>query len=98
MIGTALVLPAGSIERKKLSGDKLELEIVSIAPQDGDNVIVRYPDGYEHHHQAKNRVALYNGITNVLKYNYNLDKFDFLNIFDYKIGEIIEIGEIIYGS
>ncbi len=88
------VLPAGTFPRIKLSGDQLTIEIVSTPAWE---VIVRYPDGYQRHHQASSVLQLLEKIDGQLRKRYNLEGYSVLRTpQSISTGETLVIGEIKY--
>ncbi len=73
--GKGLILPPGFQNRIALSGDELKIEILSFDPEDR-NVIVRYPDGYERHHQCDTIIKLMDKVSGQLRARYNVESFE----------------------
>lgn len=104
-----VVMPPGVIDRIALSGDTQTMTIVSADPENGYdaenkpvpsdhlNVVVKYPDGYERHHQAKDLHDLLAKISGQLKNRYNLAAFEFTALPEkLAAGNTITVGGIAY--
>ena len=95
-IGSALVLPEGTIPKIVLSGDVLNVELLGHSIKDGWNAVVKYPDGKILHHQVSDVIGLLDKITGQLKTRYNLTDFKFTAIPQALEPSTITIGEIKY--
>lgn len=80
-------------------GDKF-IECLIKGPQitsDSFNVITQYPDGYIHHHQAKDVMGLLSQVSQKLKTRYNLKSFAFSRAPDeLAVGQTIITGDNIH--
>ena len=101
MNSSGTVGPPGSAGKILLSGDELEMVIVSALPENGPgvpseflNVVVKYPDGHERQHQTKDVQHLLTQITGQLKGRYNLKSFTFSHAPDgLAAGALIKTGD-----
>lgn len=93
---SGMILPPGSVPRKKLEGQELSVKILGYESWEA---IVQYPDGMIRHHQIpdKDMVKLLQKIEGQLRMRYNIQAFAFKAIpKSISTGEIITIGEIQY--
>lgn len=95
--GSALVLPEGTVPKIELSGDVLEIQVLSYSPENDWTCVVQYPDGFTRHHRIFDLIGLLDKVAGQLKTRYNLKDFHFKAIPPkLESGEIITIGGITY--
>lgn len=95
-IGSALVLPAGSVPKVILSGDTLDIQLKFYSAKDSWTACVVYPDGHQKHHMVFDVIGLLDQITGQLKTRYNILSFEFKSVPQALQPSTITIGEIKY--
>ena len=96
MQGKAIILPEGTIKKIILSGDDLEVKLLSYSVQDSWNANVQYPDGYVRQHQVFTLTGLLDKIAGQLKTRYNIVSFEFRSVPQDLTPSTITIGGIKY--
>lgn len=95
--GRAIVLPEGSVPKVILSGDDLDVKILSYSTDNDWTACVQYPDGYVRQHRVFNLTELLDKVAGQMKTRYNILSFEFKAIPQgLENGSTIKLGGIKY--